>query len=478
MFKEKVRTPRWRLGRARIVIGLACVLLVAAPRAKGQKAGTAVYREQLRVLLEEQTPVAREVGVEAGGWFSFAFFNYDDESARTERTLRQYELRGWGSVNVQGVHRAYIRGLTSYSDWNSGTSPATHGDDLVEPKLERAWYELNLGQLARNQTGQQPPVDFRFKVGRAYTEIGTALVLSMPLDLVQFDLTVADWNAKVLLGKAIKSTANIDFSEPVAGHQDRCFWGIELAYEGFSSHRPFVYFLDNQDNTDPDPDFPDQSYSYDSRYVGLGSEGSLLTPNLRYSTELVGEWGRTYSEGVSAGRDDICAMAFDLLLEYFFDWSTHPRVAVEYLFATGDDDRRRTTSATIGGNLPGTTDRAFNAFGFRDTGLAFSPRLSNLHIYNLDASFLPFENIEPFKRMEIGSKVFFYHKADASGPISDTTADQPSRWVGWEWDIYCDWRVTSDLVWTTRYGVFRPGAAFKKSDSCRDFLYTGFLLSF
>jgi len=306
MCKEKVGTSPRSLRRSQIVIGLACALLVAAPRAKGQETGIDVYDEQLRVLLEEQTPVAREVGVEAGGWFSFAFFDYDDESARTERTLRQYELRAWGSVNVQGVHRAYIRGLTSYSDWNTSTSPTTHGDDFVEPKLE----------------------------------------------------------------------------------------------------------------------------------------------------------------------------AFDLLVEYLFDCSTRPRVAAEYLFATGDDDRRRTTSATVGGNRPGTTDRAFNAFGFRDTGLSFSPRLSNLHIYALDASFLPLENIEPFKRMEIGSKVFFYHKADASGPISDTTADQPSRWVGWEWDLYCDWRVTSDLVWTTRYGVFRPGAAFKQSDSCRDFLYTGFLLSF
>jgi len=332
--------------------------------------------------------------------------------------------------------------------------------------------------LSRNRTGQQPPIDFKFKVGRAYAEIGTALVLSMPLDLVQFDLTVADWSAKALLGKPIKSTSNIDRSEPVAGHQDRCFWGIEVAYEGFSSHRPFAYFLDNQDNTDPDPDLPSQSYGYESRYVGIGSEGSLLSPNLRYSTELVGQWGRTYSEGVSAGRDEICAMAFNLLLEYLFDCPTRPRVAAEYLFATGDDDRRLTTSATLGGNLAGTTDRAFNAFGFRDTGLAFSPRLSNLNIYSLDASFLPLESIEAFEKMEIGSKVFFYHKADASGPISDTTADQPSRWVGWEWDLYCDWRVTSDLVWTTRYGVFRPGAAFEQNDSCRDFLYTGFLLSF
>ena len=48
---------------------------------------------------------------------------------------------------------------------------------------------------------------------------------------------------------------------------------------------------------------------------------------------------------------------------------------------------------SIGGNRAGTRDRAFNAFGFRDTGIALSPRVSNIHIYSAGGSFFPFETM-------------------------------------------------------------------------------------
>ena len=87
--------------------------------------------------------------------------------------------------------------------------------------------------------------------------------------------------------------------------------------------------------------------------------------------------------------------------------------------------------------------------------------------------------MEWFRKMEVGTKVFFYHKSRSSGAISDTTATDSARWVGWEWDVFCDWRITSDLAWTMRYGFFDPGNAFDRSDdTCRQFLYTGLVWSF
>ncbi|HOF17334.1 MAG TPA: alginate export family protein, partial [Phycisphaerae bacterium] len=59
----------------------------------------------------------------------------------------------------------------------------------------------------------------------------------------------------------------------------------------------------------------------------------------------------------------------------------------------------------------------------------------------------------------------------------DTGATKDSHWLGWEWDVFCDWRITSDLTWTVRYGAFRPGAAYQ-NDDCRDFVYTAFTYSF
>ena len=62
---------------------------------------------------------------------------------------------------------------------------------------------------------------------------------------------------------------------------------------------------------------------------------------------------------------------------------------------------------------------------------------------------------------------------------SDTTATEDSSCLGWEWDLFCNWRITSDLAWTLRYGAFMPSGAYDSGyDSCRQFLYTGVVLSF
>ena len=459
-----------------VLVAMAVIPVAALGQERG---GREVYEEQLRVALDKQLPEAREVSVDAGGWFNFALMIFDDAAADRDRALRQFQLRVWGSANVRGVHRAYVRGLLSYDDWESGDNPTfAHGDDYDED-VERAWYQFDLGQMLRNQTGEEPAVGFKFKVGREFMTIGTALALSMPLDMIQLTATTVDWEIMALLGNSRVHSNNIDDSEAVADQQDRLMWGGQVTYRGLDRHRPFVYFLGNRDHTDPEPPSTTQSYGYDSRYVGLGSEGTVLSPDLRYQVEVVGEWGRTYSDGVVWGRDRISAMAIDALLEYSFRHHMQPKVKFEYIFGSGDRDRGTSATATIGGNLAGTKDHAFNAFGFRDTGIAFSPRISNIHIYNLNASFFPLEKVELFRKMEMGSQVFFYQKARRSGAISDTTAANAARWVGWEWDVYCNWRLTSDLAWTMRYGAFQPGSAFDGGDkSWRQFLYTGIVFSF
>ncbi len=426
-------------------------------------------------------PEARQIGLEGGGWFSFALFKYDDPPSRRFRTLRQYQLRLWGSANIQGVHRFYVRGMLGWDDWNSGDNPddpTGSGSDYDYQEVERAWYQLDLGQLMKNQTGKTPPVGFRFKVGRAFTELGTALTLSMPLDLLQFEVTAGDLDFRTFLAMTIRDTRNIDDSNAVWDDNNRCMWGTEIKYTGFDRHRPFVYYLLQEDHINPDPDDSLQNYDYSTQYLGIGSEGTVLLPGLRYQTELVGEWGKTFSDGVTDNhQDNVYAMAYDLLLEYFFRVKTRPKVMAEYLWASGDSDRTRSATATVGGNVVNTTDHAFNAFGFRDTGIAFSPRVSNLHMYMVGGSFFPLEHMKLFKKLEVGTKVFFYHKA-ADGAISDTSGSvNNSRWLGWEWDVYCNWRITSDLAWTIRYGAFCPGAAFE-IDDLRNFLYTAVTFSF
>ncbi len=468
------------LARCRwLVCALGALALMPASLWAQPQGGARVYEEQLRVQLDK-LPEAREIGFDAGGWFNYVLMSYDDQASLRHRTLQQFQARGWASLNVKGVHKFYVRGLLNWDVWAHNASTTSHGDYDFSEQIERAWYEFDLGQLMLNQTGRQQAFGLKVKVGREYTTIGTALVLSMPMDMVDFNLTIKNWETRAFLGKSIKDSDNmVDDSPFINSHQDRCFWGFETRYRGFTSHRPFAYFLNNIDHSSPSPWDANQKYDYSSRYLGIGSEGSIILPDLTYKAEVVGEWGRTYSDGMTTSQDDICAMAADFQLEYFFKVPTSPKIMAEYIWASGDGDRN-IAGSTVGGNLAGTKDRAFNAFGFRDTGIAFAPQISNINVYVVGARFNPLEKYgRIFKKMELGSKVFFYQKDKADGAISDSTATQNSSWLGWEWDVYCNWRVTSDLSWTMRYGVFQPGAAYDNdNDSCRHFLYTGLTLSF
>ena len=74
--------------------------------------------------------------------------------------------------------------------------------------------------------------------------------------------------------------------------------------------------------------------------------------------------------------------------------------------------------------------------------------------------------------------MFWYQKA-TGGAISDETATNGGRYVGWEGDVFINWRLTSDLTWTIRYGGFVPGSCYDRQyDECRNFLYTGVSYSF
>ncbi|MCD4699487.1 MAG: alginate export family protein [Phycisphaerae bacterium] len=458
-----------------VVVFLACTVSAQLPIEEGRR----VYDEQLRVELDRQQSAARQMGLDAGGWFSFAFFDYEDAAARKERTLRQYELRLWANYTVSGVHTFYFRGKMGYDDWNSGDNPDNNSsDDFNKPDIERAWYRFDYDRLVSNQTGQVGPAGFTIQVGRDFYDIGSGLVLAMPLDAVKLTGRVGDWTVDGLLGQTIvHDTANIDNSASVSNHMDRCFYGIEVKYSGFDRHEPYAYYLWTNDHTEVRGHVDNQEYSYDSRYFGMGSRGSIEPiPNLRYETEIVFQSGRSFPEGVNS-QEKIDAMAIDVMLEYLFPVKRHPRVAFEYLWGSGDSDRRVSSTSTIGGNQPGTRDRAFGAFGYRDTGLAFAPAMANLHIFQLDCSVIPLEDIELFRKMEVGTKAFFYTKDARGGAISDTQGAGSSSWVGWEWDTYVNWRLTSDVSLTVRYGLFFPGAAFQNEHS-RHFFYTGLTYSF
>ncbi|MHC4986605.1 MAG: alginate export family protein [Planctomycetota bacterium] len=461
---------------------IAVLVLAAAASGQDIVRGRTVYNEQIRIALDRQMPDSRETGFDAGGWMTITFFDYDDAAAHRHRTLTQYALRGWASFNHRGIHRAYIRGLMQFDDWRERDNPIGgrgRGDDF-DTEIERAWYQFDLGQMMALQSGQRPPVGLRVRVGRDFDTIGTSLALSMVLDAVRVEATTQWVDVKVLVGLTPDDSYNIDPSDRIGHNQERLIFGVQATGK-VGQHRPFVYFLMNDDYTDDRPRSTTQKFEYDSYYVGVGSTGSIL-PRLSYIAEIVGEWGDTYSNNATSGKDHICAWASDFQLAYRFPGRMRPRAFFEYLYASGDDDRSGSSIATTGGNRIGTDDNAFNAFGFRDTGVAAAPAISNLHMLMVGGSFFPFSDCSWFEQLEFGTKVFFYWKDASRGATSDTTSTNDATWLGWEIDFYCNWRITSDLAWTARYGIFDPGTAFTTNDGAHDnvrhFFYTGILFSF
>jgi hypothetical protein len=178
---------------------------------------------------------------------------------------------------------------------------------------------------------------------------------------------------------------------------------------------------------------------------------------------------------VDQTTDDISAFAADIRVDYLLLDPRRTRITNELLLATGDEDRLH-TSDTFGGNAPNTTDRAFNAFGLLNTGLAFAPVASNLMMWRTGFATYPFPDYKPLRRLQVGIDVFVYGKANDDAPIDEPTGDNP--FLGWEPDVFVNWQIKSDVTLALRYGVFFPDSENFADDDARHFFSTSLTLAF
>lgn len=430
---------------------------------------------ELRRLYDAETPLDREVAFDFGGWYSPFLFLYDD-GIESSRTLRRHDLRLWSRVQWgDGAHEIYARLRTSYLDFNAGDSYDGNEDDLEGPNLERGYYRFDLRQLVKADDRRDLPYDLEIKLGRDFAQFGTGLTLATTLDHVLLTATYNKVRLSALAGHTVGSSVDFDQSR-FTERTRRAFYGIETRYLGFDRHEPFAYALWQRDRNTDNFEPLLQGYDYDSFYIGAGSTGEIA-PRLFYQTELVYEGGLSTGNRFRFRRDTIDAWAFDLKFEYLFGGSHKARAAIEYLFAGGDGDRRFSPTDSRGGNRGGTKDTGFVGFGYRDTGLSFAPRLSNLHLWRAGASFYPWPAHDRLRGLELGTDWFLYHKHHRDGAISDPLADMRSGYLGWEMDYYANWRITHDLLWTARLGAFFPGSSFS-DQTTRTFLLVGAVWSF
>lgn len=430
--------------------------------------------EELREQRAELAPVESLFDWQWGGWLEYFVFHFDD-GVQSSRVMQRPGLSVWTRLQFdEGAHELFARVKLRYNYFNPGDE-IDRQQDWIGPNFDQVWYQIDVGRAFRLNTPSDP-LQLRARIGRQTVRFGTGYALDMPMDAVFLDARLQDLRVQGLIGKSIGSFPNIDRSEPVDSHSDRMFCGVQLQYEGWERHVPFAYVLWNNDRTDERPETWLQEYDYDSFYAGLGARGSLAH-NLNYWVEGVFESGRSFGDQAFSRKDHIEAFGWDVGIEKLLDVPTRPRIVAEYMFASGDSDRRYSPTNAAGGNRGDREDTSFAGFGFRDTGIALAPTMSNLHVWRLGASLSPLEKWELFRDLEIGANWFLYNKNRRRAAISDPLADSFSGHVGWEMDYFINWRLASDLSWTMRWGTFFPGSAYSDRDT-RHFLFTGLTWSF
>ncbi len=441
-------------------------------------------RRDIDSAADSSIPASQRALIDFGGWATASYFSIDDTTGGSHG-LRQYDLNLYTSINLDNAHRVYLRGRTSYRDWNTGQDFNGEGDDWLEPVLDRGYYEFDLRQHLRAYSEKDIDYNINVRVGRQLVTWGNGLTLSTEVDggliSVEYDIVTLD----VLISTSRDDITDIDSSRPGFDYEtDRNFFGGMIMLQIRPKHAVYVYGLvqtDENPRTTYTISGVPTAFEYNSYYVGFGAQG-VLSENILYSTEFVFQGGNTLSSPldpatsvvVAQTRDEITAFAADGRLDFLFNDASRSRITLEVTIASGDNDRL-TTSNTFGGNAPGTTDTAFNSFGLIDTGLAFGTNVSNLVMGRVEATTFPFSEHKLLENMQVGAGLYLFGKLDAAAPIDEPTTSQ--NFLGTELDLLMNWQVTSDVSFIARYGVFFPSDAFGSSE-VRHFFYSAVTISF
>jgi hypothetical protein len=441
------------------------------------------FRRETRALIDPQIPVGQRTLFDFGGYYNFNYLSLDDQQG-DNRVLRQHDLVGYARLNIDGVHELYASVRNTYEDFHRGDSFDGDGD-TNEFFLDRAYYRFDLARHFAAYKGENIDYNFVFQGGRQLVYWANGLTLSQVLDAAVIDLEYGPFTLELLGGLTTPDTIDFDASRPDFDDEtNRGFYGAMLSTE-VGRHRPFVFLLFQQDyNSDENLQLGiiNTTFEYWSWYVGVGSSGSI-GDRLLYGLELVYEGGTGKSNSFEEAtffpleqtEEDIQAWAADVRLDYLFNDSRRTRLSFETILASGDDDRLHTNN-TFGGNRPGTDDHAFNAFGLLNTGLAFSPTVSNLMLFRVGASTFPIPDHSLFGKMQVGADFFVFNKMNRRGGIDETTFD--GRYLGVEPDLYLNWQLTSDITLSLRYGVFFPNEDVVQENDTRQFFFGSLTFAF
>ena len=123
---------------------------------------------------------------------------------------------------------------------------------------------------------------FKVEAGRRYFNIGRSIAYSNVNDGFKINYLRPRWNFGVLAAHTLPHEDNIDASVPgFSKDSDRYYFALGMGYTGIPKHQLYSYFLVQRDFSDEEPGDPDQQFTYNSEYLGIGAKGDI-TPHLDY----------------------------------------------------------------------------------------------------------------------------------------------------------------------------------------------------
>lgn len=436
-----------------------------------------------RLIVDPSLTLAERTLFETGGFISLTYVNLQD-SSQTSKAFTQYEASVFARASFDGAHTFFVRARFPYRDFDPGDSFDGRGDRWVKPFLDRYTYEFDYRRLAQANEGVRPDNNYNVRVGRQFVDWFGGLALSETLLAVRPSIEIDNrWSIEALVGVTPNLTTDFDTSRASYLRSNRRgYFGGAVSYNTPSGEQFYFYGLRmqdyNTDNTLRTPIVPvfNANFKYSTTYLAIGANGSL-TNDLLYLGEFAYSLGESQSDPLAGTQstEDVRAFAGRLQLTYLFRDERQSRLQFEGLFASGDSDRISPTN-TVFGNLPGSIDSSYNALGFVNTGLAFAPSFSNLWTLRAGGATFPFRSEELFKELQVGADLLLFNKFTSRGGVEEPTADK--MFLGTELDLYANWRLTSDLAFNVRYGVFFPGEAILSGRKPRQFVLLGTTLSF
>ena len=478
------------------VIVLLAILVGSSPEASGQDRGTALLNRIEQQMLDEEIDrrladhrgqtFGEKLTLDYGASLRFGWAKLDDANFNPYG-LRQYEANVYMQATAGGGHKVFGNLRFLYSQYYNSDNP---NNGYLDPIGNRYWYQFDLGDWQRANEGTAGPFDFNIRAGRQFITWNSGLVWSNDIYGAKMQASWEAFSFESVVGVSARSGLyDFDTSRPnFDTDTNRHVWGIRGQYEISPELSPFVsYFVQQDRNNDSrilPPPFGVMEFGYDSQYLSFGTDGSIGNQFL-YTLEICHESGTGYSRpainpATGLGyqtQGQIDAWAGILNMVYLLRDDQLTRFEMTLGFGTGDD-KRLASSSTAGAPPPTSpNDNQFNSLGYVNTGLALAPSMSNLLMARVGASTgIPINPRRP-DDLRIGTDFFLLGKATTDAPISAPST--LSRYVGWECDFRVDWRITSDVSFNFRYGLFVPnGGNPEPIDQVRQFVYGGISYAF